>query len=290
MVEDIVDLLVCPVCRDDLALRPGVLRCARGHSFDVARQGYVSLLTGSRAPGTADTAAMVAARERFLGAGHYAPLAGRLAEVVRAALPASTGATPPGEREGGPGGTVVDAGAGTGYYLAAALTGRARGVALDISKYAARRAARAHPRIGAVVADLWRPLPLRDACADVVINVFAPRNGPEFARVLRPGGRLVVVTPERGHLDPLVGLLGLLSVDEDKERRVARSLGAWFREVDRGREGFSMSLGPEAVEAAVSMGPSAWHADPEPLRERIGALPNPVTVTASFRVSVFERA
>ncbi|MCG5217603.1 putative RNA methyltransferase [Streptosporangium soli] len=267
MLGDVVDLLVCPVCGNGLVLGSGVVRCAGGHGFDVARQGYVSLLVGSRAPGTADTAAMVAARQEFLGRGHYAPLAVRLAEVVR----------------GGPSGVVLDAGAGTGYYLAEAVTGR--GIALDVSKHAIRRAARAHDRIGAVVADVWRPLPVRDASVDVVINVFAPRNGPEFARVLRPGGRLVVVTPTPRHLEPLVAELGLLTVDEEKDRRVTESLRGLFAETGSRTLEFPMELGPADVEAVVGMGPSAWHSDLAAIRGRIGDL---VTVTASFRMSTFE--
>ena len=64
---------------------------------------------------------------------------------------------------------------------------RAQGLAFDVTKPALRRAARAHPRVGAVLADTWGPLPLADGSADVLLNVFAPRNGPEMRRVLRPG-------------------------------------------------------------------------------------------------------
>ncbi|NUP02609.1 MAG: 23S rRNA methyltransferase, partial [Nonomuraea sp.] len=60
MLADIVDDLICPVCRADVELAGGTLRCAQGHAFDVAKQGYVSLLVGSRPPGTADSPAMVA--------------------------------------------------------------------------------------------------------------------------------------------------------------------------------------------------------------------------------------
>lgn len=277
MLADIADLLACPVCRAGLTLAPGALRCPHGHTFDVARQGYANLLTGSRVPGTADTPAMVAARDRFLGEGHYTALAGRLARVVREALPEH-------------GGAVLDVGAGTGHYLAAVLTGTARGVALDVSKYAARRAARAHPRIGAVVADVWRGLPVRDAAIDVLINVFAPRSGPEFARVLKRGGRLVVVTPGPGHLRPLVDLLGLLGVEEDKDRRVRKSLGDQFTEIGGDEEEITLSLGHAAVEAVVMMGPNAWHEDLTSLRRKILALPDPMTVTAVFHMSIFECA
>ena len=90
-----------------------------------------------------------------------------------------------------------------GYYLAAVLDrirGRpggaeAAGLAMDISARALRRAARARPGIGAVGWDIWRPFPVRDGAVSLILNVFAPRNGPEFRRVLRDDGALIVVTP-----------------------------------------------------------------------------------------------
>ncbi|NUR87598.1 MAG: methyltransferase domain-containing protein [Nonomuraea sp.] len=272
MLADIVDLLACPVCRSDLKLSGAALTCANGHSFDVARQGYVSLLVGSRAPGTADTAAMVAARAEFLAAGHYEPLAAALREAV---------GTP---------GVIVDAGAGTGYYLER-VVGGATGVAMDVSKHAIKRAARIGGRVGAFVGDVWQPLPLAGGVADVIMNVFAPRNGPEFARILRPGGRLVVVTPGPGHLRELVAGLGLLSVDEDKDRRVARSLPGFDR-AERRLVTFRMELTAREVAEVVGMGPSAWHTDASTLETQISTFiaknQELVQVTAEFHLSIFE--
>src|SRR5579859_1324075 len=136
MLHDIVPWLRCPLCRAELTLDQSSLRCPARHAFDVARQGYANLLPGGAHTGTGDTAAMVAARVDFLGAGHYAPIADALA----AAVPAGTE-------------HVVDLGAGTGSYLARVLDAvpAAHGLALDISKFALRRAAKAHPRAGAVV-------------------------------------------------------------------------------------------------------------------------------------------
>ena len=68
-----LSLLRCPQCRQDLARTGRTLRCPSGHSFDIARQGYVNL-AGHAPPRNADTPAMVAARERFLATGHYRPV------------------------------------------------------------------------------------------------------------------------------------------------------------------------------------------------------------------------
>src|SRR5437763_1017493 len=71
----------------------------------------------------------------------------------------------------------------------------ATGLALDVSKYALRRAAKAHPRAGAAACDAWQGLPMRERTASVLLNVFAPRDGAEFHRVLRADGALIVAGP-----------------------------------------------------------------------------------------------
>ncbi|MFF4649945.1 putative RNA methyltransferase [Streptomyces sp. NPDC001380] len=281
MLQDIAEHLACPHCGDGLRLDGRTLRCAAGHSFDVARQGYASLLPGDAHTGTGDTPAMVAARDAFLAAGHYAPLADALAEAAADALAGAPA-----------GGCVADLGAGTGHYLAAVLDRLPQdrpGAALDLSKHAVRRAARAHPRIGAVVCDAWRPLPLRDASAALVLNVFAPRNGPEIRRVLRPGGTLLVASPGAEHLRELVAPLGLISVDGDKDRRIAEKLGPHLTAGGRRGLRWTLSLSRAEAEALVAMGPSARHTDPERLAVLLAGMPDPVEVTASVTVAAYHR-
>jgi 23S rRNA (guanine745-N1)-methyltransferase len=276
MLADVVPYLRCPVCAGDLAGDERVLRCVTGHSFDIARQGYAGLLTGNAHIGTADTADMVAARAEFLDGGHFAPLAELIAERAAAGAPDE--------------GCVLDAGAGTGYHLGAVLDrlpGRP-GVALDVSKHALRRAAKAHPRIGALTWDVWRPLPVRTGTVGVLLDVFAPRNAAEFHRVLRPDGILLVVTPAARHLQELVGPLGLLTVDPRKPERVADAIGERFRPAGTWPLELPMRLAHGEITALVAMGPSARHTDPEDLRKRISALPEPVLVTAAFEVRLFD--
>ena len=242
----------CPHCGAPLETGERAWRCANGHSFDVARQGYVAL---DRKAARGDTAEMIAARVAFLDAGHYAPIA----EAIVAA--------------GGEDAvrTVVDAGAGPGYNLAAVLDAHAeaRGVALDSSRPALRRAARAHERITAVACDIWEALPLADATADVILNVFAPRNPGEFRRVVKPGGRIVVATPTDRHLKELE----LLRVHPEKREKLHADLGAPETEAQ-----IEFTLALDDVTPLVAMGPSAHHG-----LQRAG----PRTVTASVTVSTF---
>ncbi|PXY27127.1 putative RNA methyltransferase [Prauserella muralis] len=268
--------LRCSVCGGELAVSGHAVCCERRHAFDIARQGYVNLLHAKVAAGTADTTDMVAARVEFLGAGFYAPLARLLAARAAAQSRARL---------------VVDAGAGTGYYLAAVLDAlpAASGLALDVSVPALRRAAKAHPRIGAAVWNLWHPWPVGTASADVVLNVFAPRNAAEFHRVLRPGGTLLVASPGRPHLRELASRLGLLDIGEDKQQRLDTALAGRFEAVDRDRHEETVPLPPADARRAVLMGPNAHHLHRDGLRERLDGLTGTVEVTLSFQVSVYRR-
>ncbi len=274
-IADLLDVLRCPICAAPFTAGEAALRCDAGHAFDIARQGYVNLLPGSVTAGTADTATMVAARAEFLAAGHYAAIADAVAGRAAAEEPA----------------VVLDAGAGTGYYLARVLQAAptARGLALDVSKFAARRAARAHPRVGAAVSDTWRALPVHDDSVDVVLNVFAPRNGPEFARVLKPDGLLIVVTPTARHLAELADAVGMLSVDPQKDERLERSLAGEFVATDHVVQEFSLRLTAADIERLIGMGPSAWHVDEAEIAGHAAARA-PMTVTASVDVTGYRLA
>jgi 23S rRNA (guanine745-N1)-methyltransferase len=271
---DLVAVLRCPVCGDALALTDRTAHCPRGHAYDLAKQGYLNLLPSASTGIDGDSAGMIGARTVFLGGGHYAPI--RDALILAAA----------GLQEDD---LVVEVGAGTAYYLVGVLGAAAgrRGVALDVSRYAARRAAKVDRRIGSVVCDAWRELPLLDDSAQLMLNVFAPRNATEMARVLAPDGTLLVVTPNQQHLAELVGVLGLVTVDEEKERRLQESFAGVF--VRTGSEVIeeTMRLDRSAVEQLVLMTPSARHVNYRELTGRLAVLPEPAMVTLSVTLSTW---
>jgi 23S rRNA (guanine745-N1)-methyltransferase len=260
LTDDLIAALRCPLCRRPLEQADQSLRCAAGHSFDLAKQGYAFLGTGRQLP-QGDTAAMIEARQAFLARGHFAPIAGAISLHARGAL-------------------IADLGAGTGYYLSTVLNGlpRAQGLAFDVSKPALKRAARAHPRMGGVLADTWGELPLADHCVDLLLNVFAPRNGAEMHRVLRPDGTLIVVTPEADHLLELREELGLLGVEESKADRLTATL-ARFDLVKEQILRWSLDLDQESAAQLVLMGPNGHHTPSLPTQG--------TTVTAAVRVTTW---
>ena len=286
----VLPLLACPACGgvlaevDERAPGPGgaVVGCPAGHRFDVARQGYLSLLGPRSRTDTGDSAAMVAARAQFLGAGHYRPIARAVADRILA-------------------GPVIEIGAGTGYYLAAAVDRRSSddspsadgppivGLALDSSRYAARRAAAVHPRVGSVVADAWSALPVRTGVAGTVLSAFAPRDPAEISRVLAPGGRLVVVTPRPEHLAEIRGPLRMLLVDEGKPERLQAAFTGRLRVVERTELSAELRVSRSDLGALVRMGPSARHVAPAELAADLAGLGDVTDVTMAVTISVLER-
>ncbi len=198
----------------------------------------------------------------------------------------------PGVRPGKPF-TVLDSGTGTGHYLRVVLddvrrvTDDCSAVALDISKFALRRAARLNPEAVNLACDVWQPLPVADSAVDAVTVIFAPRNAAEFARVLRPDGRLVVVTPRAGHLASLAAHTGMLAIEEEKDARLAESLAGHFvpestRDVD-----IRMTLTPGEMADLAFMGPAGHHLDQAAIAGKLERAAPVSAVDALFRITVF---
>ena len=244
--ETLAEWLRCPVCAEPLSLSAAtVLGCVNGHRYDINRRGYASLL-GPRSRVVGDSAEMLDARGRVLERGTYAPIV----EALRATLHPRSAPK-----------RIVDAGAGTGYYLRSILAASptARGLALDLSPAAVARAVRGSDGIDGVVADTWQPLPIRDRVADVVLNVFAPRNLPEFHRVLSPGGMLVVVVPRAEHLHELREDGRMLDVPADKAAILIESAGPLFTHTATREIVFDIVFDSTLADSLVAMGPSAHH-------------------------------
>lgn len=191
--------LICPVCRLPLTPEGKTYRCEKNHCFDCAKSGYVNLLPP--APGGkrhGDDKLMVKARTDFLDKGYYDPLAREIARQTAACE--------------GDHLHIVDAGCGEGKYTVDVLNhlreqGRtADVVGIDISKEALICAARRSKELKLCVASTAH-MPLANECADVVLNVFSPMMAEEFARVLKPEGRLICAVPLEKHLWELKALI-----------------------------------------------------------------------------------
>jgi 23S rRNA (guanine745-N1)-methyltransferase len=247
-------LLRCPVCRLDLAGANGFLACRNRHSFDLAREGYVNLLDGRRRSLMAqgDSAEQFDHRTAILEAGHFDPVALAIAAHVARAGPPSHAAN----------WRALDAGCGAGHHLAAvaaALRTPVIGLGFDIARIAAQRAARRWQELAFAVADVWADWPVRDAAADLVLSMFAPKNFAEMARVLRPGGWLALAYPGPDHLAELVDRFGLLQQQAGKAARYVAAAERRIGPATTSRLVRRISLDRAAVRHAVLMGPNARH-------------------------------
>lgn len=281
-LDEHVRFLVCPHCGDRLASVGRALHCGRGHAFDIARQGYVNLLTGRGSRVSGDTAEMVAARAAFLGEGHFGPIA----EAVTAAGVRELARQPLAR-------CAVDLGAGTGYYLdhlASRLHESYGLVAVDVSKHAMRRAATLYPRLAPVVADIRQTVPVASGSAGLVLDAFAPREPGEIDRILAADGSVVAVVPHMGHLRELVDQLGLLTVDPAKRERMDTKLGPVLYPVAEREVSYTMVLRHNDIRDLVRMGPSARHQQSADTDARLRQSPDPFPVSVSVRVVTYRRA
>lgn len=233
----------CPHCSSPLLPDGSTLRCASGHAFDRAREGYVNLLVGGRLPGgpSGDDEAMVRARRAVFDAGLYAPIFESVAAQVAAVDPQH----------------VLDMGCGEGSYLARAVAvSGATGWGVDVSKSAIRLAARRYALQHFAVASSYR-LPFDDDTFDAIIDVFSPRPIAEMARVLRPGGVAVVVGPAADHLAQLKALVYERPRPHHNDEDTAP-----FIVMDSERVRFTLDLAqPTLRRHMLEMTPYWWSAD-----------------------------
>ena len=186
--------LLCPICKEQLNQKERQYVCPRSHSFDIARQGHVNLLTvqqkHSLNPG--DTREQVLSRREFLEAGYYAPIAQTLIDTAK-----SLGIT----------GQILDVGCGEGYYssrLADALDSPLTG--LDISKEAVRCAAAKYKGKQWLCATAAH-IPVEEGSVDLLTSLFALTLPEEYRRVLKPGGYYFQVLAAQDHLLGLKGII-----------------------------------------------------------------------------------
>ena len=266
--DSLAPWLRCPACGLPLAaFAQLVLGCTNGHRYDANKRGYVSLADTSRKI-HGDTAAMLDARTEVLEAGTYAPIAdaiSTLAHDTSTLEHRATSGTPP--RLTGPR-RAIDAGCGTGYYLHQLIDSSPTilsGLAIDLSPAAVARAVRRRTDIAGLVADTWRPLPVRDSVADIVINVFAPRNLQEFARVLADGGTLIVVVPRPDHLNELRERGRMLDIPAEKSAELVAAATPLFDHRESRHVTFAVDLDSDLSERLTIMGPAGHHSRlPEP--------------------------
>jgi len=247
VLEKMMNLLMCPVCRQQLSLNERTWRCENHHSYDVAKQGYVNLHVvqhkHSKNPG--DTPESVQARRAFLSAGHYAPLQQAVVEKIRELRIEN----------------LLDIGCGEGYYTNAMQAEVLQCVGVDIAKNAVQVAARLNKDITWVVGT-GATLPVLDESIDLCTSLFSPIPKQEILRVLKPKSYLMVVTPAPQHLYAMREAL----FEEVKPHEPQKFVEQLQDEFDLVREQVidaPMILPQADLKNLIAMTPYAYKAKPE---------------------------
>lgn len=192
--------LACPLDGERLEHSNNQLVCKNGHSFDIARQGYVNLLPvqhkRSKQPG--DSKAMVLARTEFLNTGIYQAIANKLTETVSLHMPVYNEIC------------IMDAGCGEGYYLHAVFNSlsnegddaRLSLIGLDISKDAIIQSSKRNRQISWLVGTNRQP-PVEEESVDIILCLFGFLCIEAFTKALKPGGKIILVDPGPEHLKEL---------------------------------------------------------------------------------------
>ncbi|MCE2571029.1 23S rRNA (guanine(745)-N(1))-methyltransferase [Motilimonas eburnea] len=189
-------LFSCPICQRPLLAQQASARCCNNHCFDFAKEGYLNLLPvqkkNSIDPG--DNKAMMQARRDFLNAGHYQPLACQVSQLIQDYCVQDQATAQPWQG--------LDLGCGEGYYsqfFAEQSSGKIDWHGLDISKAAIRSAAKRAKTIQFCIASAF-DLPFPAHSFDIITRIYAPSSASELARVIKPSGHLITVSPGPRHL------------------------------------------------------------------------------------------
>ncbi len=261
--------LICPLCSLPLNENPQGLACFNRHQFDRAKEGYFNLLPvhhkNSREPG--DAKQQLIARRAFLTAGYFLPLVDALKKIINPNVE-----------------SLLDIGCGEGYFtqLLHEHSANADVYGLDISKAGVRLAAKSRMQNLTYVVASSHSLPFEDASMDVITRIYAPSKDEELFRVLKPAGKLIIVTPGEQHLLALRQKI-YQSIKPHPKPITPQGFG----ELKQESVCFSLAVPAGDLAAALlSMTPFTWKLTPELLASSIK---DGVVDSAHFQIGVYEK-
>jgi 23S rRNA (guanine745-N1)-methyltransferase len=253
--------LSCPLCRALLSRDKRRWYCPAGHSFDIAKEGYLHLLPvqkkKSRAPG--DDKQMVSSRSRFLNSGHYQRVSDAINLKARKII----------SQQFSDPVAIVDAGCGEGYYPTrlqqSLLDQQVRNdfVGVDISKPACKAAAKRSRSIQWLVASS-SDIPITDHSADIILSLFSPIPAEEFQRCLKANGQLIVASTGPKHLLELRELL--YDTVDTSSLNTSKALAPRFSPVEKNGENIQYNISlkdSSSIQDLLAMTPHYWRASAE---------------------------
>ncbi|MGB7459784.1 MAG: methyltransferase domain-containing protein [Carnobacterium jeotgali] len=242
------ELFQCPICKDTFdQLEGNSLSCLNGHLFDISKKGTLYfLLKGTKNEYDKE---MLSSRFNIATAGLFHPL---LDELYKCII----------EKEDG---HTLDVGCGEGSQLDYLTTLGLKGqkIGFDISKDAIQLAANHFSTAFWCVADLAQS-PFASQQYDTILNIFSPSNYKEFDRLLKKGGQVIKVVPEK---DYLIELRKLFYRDQAEKQTysnevVIEKFKEHFPSMEMKRVNYSFELTQSLFEDLMKMTPLSWGASP----------------------------
>lgn len=253
-------MIRCPVCTNKLIRNPKTFSCENGHSFDIAKEGYLNLYLSSSA-NSGDSKQSVNNRTAFLQKGYYAFLKEFLKDKMR-------------------GESLVDLGCGEGYYTSSFPVKTKIGI--DLSKPALKYASKNDKSTQYILSSIF-DTPLESESFDIVTTIFAPVATKEISRLLKKGGIFVLVRPDALHLKELKELLYDTPYDNEEKEIVIPEL----KEISKEHISSSVTIDKEDIRELFSMTPYYYHTSSKD-RSRIEEVDH-LQITFAFTISIYRK-
>lgn len=248
ILQKTIEVFSCPICQSEMNISGGSLVCALGHSYDIAKAGYVNFLT--RPVKTDYSKKMLGYRREVIEAGFFKPLLDEAVSCLGSVMP----------------GYILDAGCGEGSqlaYIVSQLGNNINAVGADISKDGVIAGAKSYKNIAYIAGDI-AGLPLKDESISGIVNILSPANYSEFNRILKPGGLLIKVVP---NADYLKELRQIFFEDSNKANYTNDSVVEIFKsnypQCSSKDIKYSFPVSRDILEKVVAMSPLSWRANPQ---------------------------
>lgn len=278
LVSKFANVFRCPHCQSPMKMVDfKSLICPNNHTFDIAKQGYVNMMTRPT-KSFYDKKLFEARHKIIMESNLYALLHEKIIEVIKNHVKPSNGPN-----------VVFDAGCGEGSHLQRILDGYKNeamiGIGLDISKEAVLMAAKKYQEFMWLVGDLAHS-PLEDHSCLVLLNILSPANYLEFKRMLVPNGLIVKVVPRTNYL---VELREALYHDTDKKVYQNDETVSLFKQhfqlLDTIHLNYTKELTETELTNLVHMTPLAWNSNKQEMDE-LNQVLTKITVDLTILVGV----
>lgn len=246
-------LLKCPICNTSIkVLDLKCIACSNRHTFDIAKQGYLNLMT-HQIKTNYDRSLFEARRNVIIESGFFGPLHAEITSKINDHTASKNELS------------LVDMGSGEGSHLYR-ITNKLQtdsdktinGIGIDISKEGILEAAKNYENFIWIVADLAKT-PFIDHSVDVMLNILSPSNYEEFNRLLKDDGIIIKIVPRDGYLKELRQFFYRDSEKKDySNQKVIELFKEKFELIDQSVINYTSDLDDSALQSLVKMTPLTW--------------------------------